>query len=103
MGGLLVGGTASASTPEDGDKITVCIRVADLNLYSDAGVATMLKRVGRAADRARRRALSMLELVPVYQKCRASVMESAAAQANSSLLSVRFAEVRGRSCELASR
>lgn len=86
---------------------SIRVSYADLNLDSDQGAKAFLKRVGRAAERAcgGTPASGPIELrnMKAFNACKAEAMSGAVAQANNTLVSVRFAEAQGRVYALASR
>ena len=82
---------ASTAQAEKFDRVSVTVPYGDLDLTSEAGAATLQKRVEAAADKACSRAwIFEAKSSAGRQKCRAEALQGAAKQIADAKLPVRF-------------
>ena len=82
---------ATTARAEKFDRVSVTVPYADLDLTSDAGAATLQKRLEAAADKACSRAwISESRSSAGRKTCRAEALRDAAKQVADAKLPVRF-------------
>jgi UrcA family protein len=102
--GFATSGHAASPAVSDPDTVTVKVNIADLNLSSQAGASTVLRRIHEAADQICGGAPSIKDLVAfsAYKSCVTSVTDRTVASLDNPYVTAMNGGARKSSTVLAS-